>query len=839
MRRFHIFLCSMICSIVYLSAQSNGNAIYYTSVPQNLPDGFDGSFDMVIYEAANDTLGQNGQGVCRVYLSFEHHYLGDLTMVLTAPNGQSVTLVGSEGYYGITSIANWNVGFTRCDLPAQPDAGKSPVWQNNQPWRLSLNQNFTGTYYPHTGCLEQLSGPVIGRWKLSILDHYLIDSGELKGFGIEFCDATGIVGNACRANAGNLTQSDMVRCTSDNPNLNLQPTYNSGSAPSSSLYNYKYAISRTSDDVLQTYSSGGSPYTVNLSMLDTGTYTICGVSYPEDADTTLPAPNGLLTMNQLRSMCNAGTGPLCVNVTSNCVNITLKPSRMDSILVDTICYPDFVMFFGIPYSTSGTYTRTFYENGCSYKAILKLTVYYPYTWNIRDTICAGMCSSKPGFQNACSTGVYTRILPAVYPTRCDTIVRLNLLVLNPYAEINAPVTLLDCARTSIPLSIFPNTLYSQITWRDLTTGASLNLQPTYLATHPGLYTLTALKKSGAVFCYHADTVEITREPYLIPVAASGGFIGCGYQTTQLNASAYGNFLGFNWSGPNGFNSNLRNPVVNTAGIYTVTVNNNIAGCSGTDSIFVDDISDDIYVNLTTSNDTISCFQSTSTLLTHTNIPNPLFLWDSMVTPANIPSPVVSQPGVYHVVVTSPYMLCTTTASITISADTLAPVITELEFVQPTQGNSNGEINIEATGAPEPFSYVWKHSWQVVGTWEDLWNIPAGTYMSIVTAANGCQTINNYTLTNRDILTGEDLFQNRWLVRPNPSTSHFSIQTELKGPEGIRMAVYDQAGRLIWHFQTTEDTETVEIDLSSEPEGMYFLEIMDGTGHQVQKLLVQR
>lgn len=838
---YHIycFLFSLLFFTAYSSAQNSGNPFYYAPMPQNLPDLYDGSFSVMVSNAANNTLGQNGQGVCRVYLSFEHKYIGDITMVLTSPSGQSVTLVGPE-WLDVTSTQTntWDVAFTRCDLQAQPDPGKSAVWTNDQEW--GLFQHYSGTYYPDNGCLDQLSGPVNGRWRLSVKDHYQFGEGKLKGFGISFCDSTGITGNACRANAGTLNQVYIIHCTGDDPNISLPPTYSSGTQPNSALYDYIYAISRASDDVLLQYNSVAPAYKVNVSALDTGVYTICGISYPEDADSILPSPNGVLTMSQLRNSFNSDTGPYCVNVSSNCVDILLRPSTPDTIRWDTVCYPEPSMFFGISYWHSGTYRRTLTKNGCNYDATLKLTTYYPYILNIRDTICAGVCSSKPGFENACSTGVYTRTIPAVYPDRCDTTVRLTLLVLNPYSEINAPVTLLDCTRSSLSLGILPGTAYNQIIWNDLSTGAILNLQHSYLVSHPGLYTLTTVKKSGTVVCTHSDTVAITQEPYLIPVTASGGFVGCGYQTTQLNASAYGNLLNFNWTGPNEYSSTLRNPIANTAGAYVVEVHNNTPGCSGTDTIIVDDISDDVYVNITATNDTISCAHPTSTLLAHTNVPNPMFVWNSLMAPINTPNLLVSEPGIYQVVVTSSYMLCTSTASVVIAADTLAPVITELEFVQPTPGNSNGEINIEATGAPEPFTYVWKLLWQVVGTWEDLWNIPAGTYMSIVTAANGCQTVNTYTLVNRNTLIGgAPPTPNTWLVHPNPSAGRFSVHAEPTTSKCLGMSVYNQDGRQIWHLQPSGDVNDIEIDLSNQPGGVYFLEIMDETTHLWQKLVVKR
>lgn len=63
-----------------------------TNCPQFMPDGFTGQFYIQIQNADNPTLGQNGQGVCGVNLSFDHEYLGDLQITLTSPAGRTVYL---------------------------------------------------------------------------------------------------------------------------------------------------------------------------------------------------------------------------------------------------------------------------------------------------------------------------------------------------------------------------------------------------------------------------------------------------------------------------------------------------------------------------------------------------------------------------------------------------------------------------------------------------------------------------------------------------------------------------------------------------------------------------
>ena len=122
-------------SLVKVFSQGNCEC---SNCPQFMPDNFTGSFLINVQNAANPTLGQNGQGVCGVQLNFDHEYIGDLSITLTSPSGQTVTLVGPIGFFGATDGSTWDITFLQCGDPGvSPDPGFSNQWSNNQPWVLS------------------------------------------------------------------------------------------------------------------------------------------------------------------------------------------------------------------------------------------------------------------------------------------------------------------------------------------------------------------------------------------------------------------------------------------------------------------------------------------------------------------------------------------------------------------------------------------------------------------------------------------------------------------------------------------------------------------------------
>ena len=178
-------LFSLFCSLQYASAQD----CECTNCPQFMQDLFVGDFNINVQGATNNTLGQNGQGVCGVNVTFDHTALCDISISLTAPSGQSVTLVGPIGQF-CTHMGNtgttWGVSFVPCGDSPSPDPGFANQWDSNQPW--GSNNSYSGSYFPFSGCLENLTGPVNGNWTLTVVDGQPQDVGNLIDFEVIFCE---------------------------------------------------------------------------------------------------------------------------------------------------------------------------------------------------------------------------------------------------------------------------------------------------------------------------------------------------------------------------------------------------------------------------------------------------------------------------------------------------------------------------------------------------------------------------------------------------------------------------------------------------------------------------
>ncbi|OCX51945.1 hypothetical protein BEL04_18265 [Mucilaginibacter sp. PPCGB 2223] len=150
----------------------------------------------------------------------------------------------------------------------------------------------------------------------------------------------------------------------------------------------------------------------------------------------------------------------------------------------------------------------------------------------------------------------------------------------PVATSNSPV----CQGSSINLSVKTTPGYTYA-WTGPNNFYSTQANPTIPAAaqaNAGTYYVTATS-SSCTGPAQAVTVEVDQTP-VNPVASSNSPVCTGDPITLFASTFVG--ATYKWTGPNGFSSNLQNPVINTAvtasaGIYTVTIT--APGCSVTAS----------------------------------------------------------------------------------------------------------------------------------------------------------------------------------------------------------------------------------------------------------------
>jgi gliding motility-associated-like protein len=215
-----------------------------------------------------------------------------------------------------------------------------------------------------------------------------------------------------------------------------------------------------------------------------------------------------------------------------------------------------------------------------------------------------------------------------------------------------------------------------------------------VAERPNINSITC-RTSSAVL-----TINVNDKPN--PIAINGGAV-CAGGNIQLNVNQG---ISFQWTGPNGFNSNLQNPTitnvnVNAAGTYTVTVFNS-AGCSNTSQTEVK-VLPQIFANTNITTATICEDESIGLEASGGTI----YSWlpiDGLSDP-NIANPIAKPKQTTTYVVTVSNGTCSTTKKIIVTVLKIA-MANAGEDKQILTGQSV-TLNGNATG--DNISYLWTPS----------------------------------------------------------------------------------------------------------------------------------
>lgn len=749
---FILLLFSLFLPAGQLHAQGGGCVC--TNCPQFMPDLFTGSFFINVENASNPTLGQNGQGVCGVHIHFDHTAICDISITLTSPSGQVVTLVAPIGQFCTTqgnAGTDWDVTFLPCGDPAvSPDPGFSNTWNNNQNW--GANNSYTGSYYPYTGCLQNFTGPVNGTWSLTVTDGQSNDVGNLYDYEIIFCDPSGIECFSCAANAGFLPQNDVVFCEAD-PGLvlNLPPSYTPPLlAPPVPEYSYGYVIGGAGG-VIQAIQP-----TPDLTGFPAGNYTVCGLSYLTANAGDLPDPNGVLTVSQLTNQLNSTQPPFCGDVTTNCVGVTIKPLPPNEEEIVEICAPDCYNFHGEDFCQSGTFERQLVQNGCPYTATLYLTVHQPNFTTVFETICGGTCSANPLFPDACTTGTYQETVNNIFG--CDSTVTLNLSVINPVAVIQPP-PVLACGQPSANLSGTGSSTGGGITyqWTATNGGTIIGAANAINATigSAGNYRLVVCRTVGGLTCCDTASVTVIADTNVPPTPApiAGDSSICFGQNGTFSVATVAGATGYTWTLPAGvsFNSgqNTNSISVNwnsqNGGNICVTADN---ACGSSPPVCIPVTVDTIIVPAIPTGNTVVCAGATHTYSAAALPAGSTYNWTVAA-----PAILVSGQGTNQISVTwgntpSGNVCVNTTGACGASAQACLPVvITSIPAIPMVSGNAVVCAGNTETYTLNPVPGATVYNWQVTGgtiaggngtaTVQVLWDNLATSGSVCATAGNAC------------------------------------------------------------------------------------------------------
>jgi hypothetical protein len=100
---------------------------------------------------------------------------------------------------------------------------------------------------------------------------------------------------------------------------------------------------------------------------------------------------------------------------------------------------------------------------------------------------------------------------------------------------------------------------------------------------------------------------------------------------------------------------------------------------------------------------------------------------------------------------------------------------------------------------------------------------------------GTATSGNFKSTNE--ITNETL-TNEISVYPNPTYGKVILSTANSQPDINSISVFNMAGKEVLSPQFTAGASEVEIDLSSQPKGLYILRINEGKNFYQKKIILE-
>jgi protocatechuate 3,4-dioxygenase beta subunit len=274
----------------------------------------------------------------------------------------------------------------------------------------------------------------------------------------------------------------------------------------------------------------------------------------------------------------------------------------------------------------------------------------------------------------------------------------SVIVTQDIAQPNVSVTngTIDCLNGSTQLVVTTDASNPTYMWAGPQAVPGV-FNPT--VSTPGFYTVTVT--DGNTGCRNSANARVfdLRTPPV--VNATGGAITCDSTTVMLTVSTNAANPSFQWTGP-GLNSTLASPTVSQGGSYTVTVTDQTSGCTATAVALVTE--DDTPPSVTATGAQITCLNPDVILNVTTNARIPGYSWSG---PADFsstsPSPKVSVPGTYTVIVVDSVSGCTNTGVAAVTQATGLPLV----FAQ--GGNvtcSQPSIQLQANSTATNPSFEW-------------------------------------------------------------------------------------------------------------------------------------
>ena len=457
--------------------------------------------------------------------------------------------------------------------------------------------------------------------------------------------------------------------------------------------------------------------------------TINGMGGPVSAGTTVEVTFG------------SSSGQVCVRPDNDCYNaapaclpVAVAPLPPTILSPITTCFGQSVDWIdGNSYTGTQLLNTTFTSYlGCDSVVRQQLNMLPAIVTNLPPiTICEDECFDING-QSFCTAGNFSVVLLSDFGCDSTVFFILNVLAVNAVATVSDSIT---CQQPTVLLNGTGSSpgAYTWLNPLNQPIGNSI----TQAVPAPGVYHLVVTRTGGGVSCSDSAGVTVVLNAQLPAVNAVGDTIGCDALPVLLNGSSPVSHAVFTWTGPGitPANANIEDPLVDSAGVYVLTVLDSLTGCTNSDTAIVGTLG--LPPALTIVGDTITC-AGPATLSVMSNLPGTAYAWTG---PGGFQDTLaavsVFLAGVHTVTGTS-LNGCVASDSLMVAANLAEPVFS---LAADTLSCADTTAWLSASGQTI-YQYHWSGPGGFMAVGDSVLVHLSGVYTALATGINACTATSN-------------------------------------------------------------------------------------------------
>ena len=714
-----------------------------------LPDGSGVEYtDTIIFTSFDQgqTLDDYNdlESIC---LNMEHSYMGDLSIEIECPNGQTLTLLPYSNNGGGTILGEPvatdlpvdgntddptpGIGYDYCWSPSSTNGyiDDESNWTNVSPYtdpegNVStsdpINQANPGTYQAYGDWSSLVGCPLNGAWVIHVTDHMSADNGYIFHWEISF-DPSII------PSPWGFTPSIV---SEDWDGENVSNSNNQYTACPSELGSHTYTYTVT-DNFGCSYDTSLSLNVVGFTLSENHTNVTCNGSNDGVATVSIASSTG--TSSYTYDWGFTSVGP--TSSTSNTQSGLAAGTYTVTVTSNTGCTNTIDVVITEPPAISITGTTTDESCDNANDGSIDISVSggtSPYTYN---------------WSNGANTEDISNLADGSYSvtvtdnTGCTQTASFTINPGQPIVASFTPPSNQCLDGNSFTFDASGSSTGSGISYSwdfgDGNTSSGSTVTHTYGSD--GTYTVTLTVSNGT--CTDQDSHDITVYPQPSVTFSNVTDPSC-YGSTDGEATANGG-TSYQWD------SNAGNQTTATAtglgaGTYTVTVTSSV-GCSSTGTVTLNEPAE---LQVTVARNNVTCNGgndgSAQAQITQESTPPYDYQWStgSQTLGTNSTTDNVSglTAGTYDVTVTDANG-CSKVVSFVISEPSAFSVTTD--HTDAHCGQPDGSASVTVSGATSPYSYNWSNG----TTSSSISNVTSGTYTVTITDAAGCTDVESIDISD--------------------------------------------------------------------------------------------